>query len=883
MFKLSAETTQSLVKVIWVGIIASLAGCGGGGGGGGSDEKGQPAAENPYVITNDAASVTTQGQFKSVDGYLSRSKKVLVSASGKASAKFTLGIDKKGYYKTFIWASQFSPPAQVAADVTIRHSAGETLVVLYQFKRLGQWELLGLYEFDPTGRNEIEIASRNGGALAVDAVRFEYFGSESPPLQFEVTGTPGGENSAPILTDAEINQPYSENLVVIGGTLPYRFSIEAGALPSGLSLDERLGRISGTPTALSHNPVTLAVTDAAGARIAAQIDMMVVAPPAEIIAPPVTSESKAKPLDGNTVGTPPDLSGLVSILKGIPEGSWVKVNLNLYSDAWTPEPLRPLVGAGNPTPHKIILAWSSFAWDPNRGDLWLYGGGHGNYSGNDVYRWRGTTRLWGRASLPSEVNQDDRGTWKAIDGQDAAPASAHTYDNNMFLPILDRMLVLGGAAYNNGGHYMKQTSPTTSRRVGPYLFDPNRADSNKVGGTTGSHVKRVAPYPDVLGGNMWQNRDIYVNVPGIADGTTATSFSHVSGCTGYAVENGKDVVYLAAMNGSTQHSLYRYVINNVNDPTQDGFTKVGRYWISSPGAQPACAYDPVQKVFFRKLGSNTFPFDYWDLNTAGPFNSQIKPTVTDPTGEFDTLLATNNITASLCGMDFDPVRRKYALWCRDGRVWMITPPATLGPTGWIIQKQITPTGATPLDTDSAGGVIGKWKYIANLDAFMALHHVNEGQVWLYKPIGWTLSGGPPTAKTVVVDNASQGVQDSAGGRTFTGTWCTSAGLFPVGADSLYSCGEGGNTYRWTPNIAVAGAYDVYVRWTVFPNRSATVPIAVKSASGTLTQTFNEKTGGDVWALHGRYNFAAGTGGYAEVSDSNGQANADAVQSVPVAP
>ena len=88
----------------------------------------------------------------------------------------------------------------------------------------------------------------------------------------------------------------------------------------------------------------------------------------------------------------PDLSGLLSILNTTPEGTWVQVNLNSYSEAWTPEELRPLYLTSNPDPSKIAYAWPSFAWDSNRGDLILYGGGHANYSGNDVYRWRGTTR-----------------------------------------------------------------------------------------------------------------------------------------------------------------------------------------------------------------------------------------------------------------------------------------------------------------------------------------------------------------------------------------------------------------------------------------------------------------------------------------------------------
>ncbi|MBI3106688.1 MAG: hypothetical protein HYY95_14160, partial [Candidatus Rokubacteria bacterium] len=132
-----------------------------------------------------------------------------------------------------------------------------------------------------------------------------------------------------------------------------------------------------------------------------------------------------------------------------------------------------------------------------------------------------------------------------------------------------------------------------------------------------------------------------------------------------------------------------------------------------------------------------------------------------------------------------------------------------------------------------------------------------------------------TAAEIILDNASVGVQD--GQRTFTGTWCVSGATGFFGTDSLYSCGGGADTYRWRPTIPAAGSYDVYVWWTVHVNRSTAVPITVVHAGGTTTRTFNEQVSGGQWVLHGRYSFNAGTGGYVQVSDSAGQAAADAVR------
>lgn len=866
-----------VARLALMSCFLALTACGGGGGSG--DNKGQPAADNPYVITNDSASLTTQGRFKSIDGYLSRSNKLLVSESGEASATYTLNVPQKGYYKTYLWASHIAPPVQDSVDVAVKHLDGETTFTIEPSNRLGQWNLLGVYPFDPAGKNEVKITSRNNGTLALDALRFEFLSAAAPPLQFEINSLQAAEDASPRLPSAELGTAYYENIVALGGQQPYRYTLSEGALPTGFTLNESTGQISGNAGTLETSAFRLVITDASGAQISVALGIQVVEKAALPTLAPVVAENKGQPADGNPSGVPPDLSGLINILKATPEGSWVKVNLNLFSEVWAPNDLRPLVGTANPAPSKLISAWSSFAWDPNRGDLWLFGGGHANYSGNDVYRWRGTTRMWERASLPSEVIQDDLGTWKAVDGQDNAPSSAHTYDNNMFLPISDRLLVWGGAAYNNGSNYVRQISPTASRRTGPYLFDPNRADGNKVGGTTGSHVKRVLPNSQIVGGSMWQNRDIYINIPAATVGPLGLPTGHVNGCTGYDTEGGKDVVYLAArFNGTSQLSLVRYAINNVNDPTLDSWKVVGGYRITVSDNQPVCAYDPFMKVFLKRQDNATL-FDYWNLaGTLGGNNPQVKMTPVDPTGEFATLIATNAISLPRCGMDFDPVRRKYALWCGDGRTWMITPPAVIAPTGWTINKQITPTGAVPPANDGQGGVIGKWKYLPNLDAFIGLTNINEGQIWVYKPVGWTLGGDPQPATEIIVDNAGQGIQDAPGGRFFTGAWCTSS-LTGYGSSTLYSCGTGIDTYRWTPKIDTPGGYDVYVRWASHANRSTSVPIRVTHTAGSTVKNFNEQTNGGLWVLHGRYTFSGGSVGYVEMSDINGLTGADAVKFV----
>jgi FtsP/CotA-like multicopper oxidase with cupredoxin domain len=70
-------------------------------------------------------------------------------------------------------------------------------------------------------------------------------------LAINTTALPAGEVSA----------PYSQAVIATGGTLTYAWSISAGALPSGLTIDPFTGIISGTPTATGLSSFTVQVTD----------------------------------------------------------------------------------------------------------------------------------------------------------------------------------------------------------------------------------------------------------------------------------------------------------------------------------------------------------------------------------------------------------------------------------------------------------------------------------------------------------------------------------------------------------------------------------------------------------------------------------------------
>lgn len=415
-------------------------------------------------------------------------------------------------------------------------------------------------------------------------------------------------------------------------------------------------------------------------------------------------------------GTSAAHASIFDTISAMPTNSWLQANNNLFSDVWTP-PEHQLEYWGF-RQSSIIYAWSGFGWDSKRSSLIIYGGGHANYQGNDVYTWNATTQLWARASLPSQVQKDANGKLFTVDGPLNSPISAHTYDNNLYLKASDRYITFGGAVWDSGP-YVKpdDTRDSGYALTGPYLFDPAKADGNKVGGLSGSGVN-----PTVAGGQMWQNRDTYTNVT-----TTERPFSYLEGVSGYATENGKDVVYVQGRRGGTRGELFRYTLNDLNDPTLDTWEKVGKN-VSTRSPQGSGTYAQDLNLFMR-TGTATDPFMFWDLSQASPTNGEIWVRPSDLTnGRFSF----NDI--GKMGLDYDAPNQRFLIWGGGTDVFALQHDgsATFS-TGWTLSLLNDGDITGPGDNEYGRGILGKWQYADELGVFVGLKNKYDGEVWFYKP------------------------------------------------------------------------------------------------------------------------------------------------------
>ena len=103
------------------------------------------------------------------------------------------------------------------------------------------------------------------------------------------------------------------------------------------------------------------------------------------------------------------------------------------------------------------------------------------------------------------------------------------------------------------------------------------------------------------------------------------------------------------------------------------------------------------------------------------------------------------------GVEYDQKNNRVLLWdgADDGTVWSITPGFDANGnmlTTWVVKKLPSTTLSQP-DGNSLNGVLGKWDYINELEAFIALDEFStvdmDAEVWLYKPFLTSIIEPPP--------------------------------------------------------------------------------------------------------------------------------------------
>jgi hypothetical protein len=132
------------------------------------------------------------------------------------------------------------------------------------------------------------------------------------------------------------------------------------------------------------------------------------------------------------------------LLKNLPADSWYKAADTPMRKVCPSETQFPDIRGSNGC-SMVMEGWSGGAYEAGRKRLWVWGGGHGDYWGDELYAFDVEAMKWLRVTDPAPItalSQDPM--------PDGSPVSRHTYDGLAFIGHADRLFAYGGSMGGNG-------------------------------------------------------------------------------------------------------------------------------------------------------------------------------------------------------------------------------------------------------------------------------------------------------------------------------------------------------------------------------------------------------------------------------------------------
>ncbi len=325
-----------------------------------------------------------------------------------------------------------------------------------------------------------------------------------------------------------------------------------------------------------------------------------------------------------------------------------------------------------------MLAWGSGIFDDDRDRLVVWGGGHNDYSGNELYAFgpvNGASPQWTRLTNPS--NPPANNTPHAADGR---PVSRHTYNLLTYLPApRHRMMSCAiGSQHSNGFG------------VGGVDFYDFTID-----GFTGEPWSR---------------------------GMTAPS--NVYAIAGLCIKHPtRDEVWYHD-NGSNSARLQRYQLTTGQWTTHAVFDLGGSY--ATPAIDPVRNLLVVVGAAINGLDNVTLA---WDL--SNPNAQPFQPT---------SMNAPGILSDPAPGFAYDPVGDRFLAWSGGTSVYALTVPANPRTGTWLWQSLEIDAGNTVVPTGIAGvpgpngyptGTYGRFRYVPSAHGLVVVNATNEN-VYFFK-------------------------------------------------------------------------------------------------------------------------------------------------------
>ncbi len=318
-----------------------------------------------------------------------------------------------------------------------------------------------------------------------------------------------------------------------------------------------------------------------------------------------------------------------ALLDNLQPGHWVEVPNSRLRDV-APSPLP----SGNSGLDGLTAAWSGGAFDTTRNRLMIWGGGHADYSGNEIYGFDVDTLSWGVIEQNTPVNQiptvNDPTTETYPDGK---PAARHTYDGLVYLPDQDALwnqggsLAWGGDAtwgtwqYDLSLGQWAQKANAHSGFASTYgvnaQFDP--VTDKVIWRDSFQGLSQIKEFDPVT--NVW-TQTFTGDAPLSNDSTTST------------LDPTRRTVVFMGKSNYTGPQFFSYHIDThvFSEPATTGDTEI------LAATAPGVAFDPISdKIVAWKGGSDVYSLDQdtlvWTRIAADPANT-VTPTNATVTGTY---------------------------------------------------------------------------------------------------------------------------------------------------------------------------------------------------------------------------------------------------------
>ena len=336
---------------------------------------------------------------------------------------------------------------------------------------------------------------------------------------------------------------------------------------------------------------------------------------------------------------------LLEKLQNAPANTWMQIpHSPLMSVAPKPNQFPKTWSVCGPS--SVVMAWCGAAFDSKRDRLVIWGGGHADYHGNELYAFDVQKLAWERLTdpFPEPVNDQE------VNG-DGTPNSRHTYGGLAYLAHADRFFALGGSLAGVGFAKCDRT----------WTFD---FDARK-----------------------WEDRQPTGKLPG-------GGF-----CLGCAYDPASKMLYF----GSEKNGLFAYDYDKNTWATLDDQPAVGMGF----------TVDTKRGLL---VGVGCGHLVVYDI-THGNFKQQ---SLKIPGG--GEVINTGNAA----GLDYDPVADRIVGWA----AWA---PGKIYALDWEAKKwDLLQADGGPMPTaTSKNGVFGRWRYVASVNAFIAVGDA-WGDVYFYK-------------------------------------------------------------------------------------------------------------------------------------------------------